>query len=176
MVHDDPQLTVRMVPGHSPIRVILDTRLRVPMDAHVFDDGAGVIVLTTDRAPRKKVDALKERGIAVRDVARTSRGVDVRAALRTLKEMGIDSLLVEGGARVITSMLAEDVADRLIVGLAPTVIGAGTEAVGDLGVSSVAEGLRLADRTVHVVGDDLLVAGDVVPHVLAPPGAGPSGD
>jgi riboflavin-specific deaminase-like protein len=164
VIRDDPQLTVRMVPGHSPARVVLDSRLRSPMDARIFDDGPGVIVLTTDRAPRKNVLALRRRGVAVRAVDRGSRGVDVRAALRALREMGIGSLLVEGGARVITSILAEEAADRLIVGLAPTVIGSGTEAVGDLGVERVAEGLRLADRAVHLVGEDVLVAGDVVPR------------
>ncbi len=62
---------------------------------------------------------------------------------------------------MITSLLAEKLVDRLVVGIAPTIIGAGIEAVGDLGVARVAESLRLTNRSVHVVGDDLLVAADV---------------
>jgi riboflavin biosynthesis pyrimidine reductase len=77
--------------------------------------------------------------------------------------MGIRSLLVEGGSRLITSMLAAGTVDRLIVGLAPRIIGAGTEAVGDLGVRQVGEGLRLANRTAHLAGDDVLLAWDVLP-------------
>jgi len=51
--------------------------------------------------------------------------------------------------------------DRLIVSLAPTILGAGTDAVGDLGVARVADGLRLVDRSFHVIGEDLVLAGDV---------------
>jgi len=57
-------------------------------------------------------------------------------------------------------MLADGVADRVIVGMAPTIVGAGTEAVGDLGTRRVAEGVRLSNRCLHVMADDLLVAWD----------------
>lgn len=87
--------------------------------------------------------------------------MDLRAALRSLHQAGIRSLLVEGGAKVITALLAAGTADRIIVGLAPTIIGSGTEAVGDLGIASVAQGVRLTNRCLHVMDDDLLVAWDV---------------
>jgi riboflavin biosynthesis pyrimidine reductase len=73
----------------------------------------------------------------------------------------VRSLLVEGGAQVITSFLAERLIDRFVVSIAPTIIGAGTEAVGDLNVTRIANGLRLTNTTMHTVGDDLLVAADV---------------
>jgi riboflavin biosynthesis pyrimidine reductase len=75
----------------------------------------------------------------------------------------VETLLVEGGARVITSLLAAALVDRLIVSVAPTIIGKGTEAVGPLGITSVAHGLRLANRSAHLVGDDVLIAGDLRP-------------
>ena len=62
---------------------------------------------------------------------------------------------------MITSFLAEKLVDRLVLGIAPTIIGAGVEAVGDLGVVRVAEGVRLTNRSVHMAGDDLLVAADI---------------
>jgi riboflavin biosynthesis pyrimidine reductase len=80
-----------------------------------------------------------------------------------LRRAGVETLLVEGGARVITSLLAARLVDRLIVGVAPTIIGQGTEAVGPLGITSVADGLKLVNRSVHLVGDDVLIAGDVAP-------------
>jgi diaminohydroxyphosphoribosylaminopyrimidine deaminase/5-amino-6-(5-phosphoribosylamino)uracil reductase len=72
-------------------------------------------------------------------------------------------MLVEGGARVLTSLLGAGLADRLIVAIASRIIGAGTEAVGALGITSVADGLQLANRSMYVVGDDVLAAWDVVP-------------
>jgi riboflavin-specific deaminase-like protein len=158
---DDPQLTVRLVPGPSPLRVVLDSTLRLPPTARVFDDQAGTVVITTEGSTEERRAALRARGIRVCVVEAGPRGVDLPAALGALRDFGIRSLLVEGGARVITSFLGEKLADRLVVGIAPTIIGAGIEAVGDLGVARVAEAVRLTKRSVHVAGEDLLVAADV---------------
>ena len=158
---DDPQLTVRMVPGASPLRVVLDSTLRLPESARVLDDQAATLVLTTDRSSEPARAALRERGAGVSVVAAGPHGVDLPSALASLREAGVRSLLVEGGARVITSFLAEKLVDRLVVGIAPTIIGTGVDAVGDLGVARVGESVRLTNRSVHLAGDDLLVAADV---------------
>jgi 3,4-dihydroxy 2-butanone 4-phosphate synthase/GTP cyclohydrolase II len=158
---DDPQLTVRMVPGSSPLRVVLDSTLRLPSTAHVFDDEARTVVLTTSSSSEDRRAVLRARAVGVHVVEDGPRGVDLAGALQTLRGLGVGSLLVEGGARVITSFFAEKLVDRLVVGIAPTIMGTGVEAVGDLGVASVAESVRLTNRSVHQVGDDLLVAADV---------------
>jgi GTP cyclohydrolase II len=158
---DDPQLTVRMVPGPSPLRVILDSTLRLPSTARVLDDQAGTVVITTERATDDRRAALQARGVGVCVVEAGPRGVDLSAALATLRAFGMRSLLVEGGARVITSFFGEKLVDRVVVGIAPTIIGAGIEAVGDLGVARVADSIRLTNRSVHLVGEDMLVAADV---------------
>jgi GTP cyclohydrolase II len=162
VLHDDPQLTVRMVPGASPIRVVLDSNLRIPAGARVLSGDAATWVLTTDRSPPDRRAALRERGVSVLVVPGGPSGLDLEAALSELLRAGIRSVLVEGGARVITSFLSGGLADRLIVAIAPRVLGAGTEAVRDLGISEVASALRVRDRRVHVAGDDVLIAGDLV--------------
>jgi riboflavin biosynthesis pyrimidine reductase len=73
----------------------------------------------------------------------------------------VGSLLVEGGARVITSLLSAGLVDRVVVGTAPKIIGTGTEAVGDLGIARVAEGIWLRNRSVHLTTDDIVTAWDV---------------
>jgi GTP cyclohydrolase II len=158
---DNPMLTVRMVPGASPIRVILDSTLRLPTDAHVFGADASTIVLTTERSDPDRRAGLRERGVTVAVVREAPDGIDLPDGLARLQRLGIRSLLVEGGARVITSMLRERLADRVVVAVAPVLLGKGTEAVGDLGTRLVADGLRLANRTVHQAGPDLLIAGDL---------------
>ena len=75
--------------------------------------------------------------------------------------LGIRCLLVEGGSRVITSALREQLADRVVVAVAPILLGKGTDAVGDLGASLVRDGLRLLNRTVHQLEQGLVVAGDL---------------
>ena len=158
---DDPQLTVRMVQGASPLRVVLDSTLRLPPSARVLDDQAATLVITTHRSSEASRAALRDRGVAVSVVEAGARGVDLASALAELRGSGVRSVLVEGGARVITSFLAEKLVDRLVVGIAPTIIGTGVDAVGDLGVARVAESVRLTNRSFHLAGEDLLVAADV---------------
>jgi riboflavin-specific deaminase-like protein len=158
---DDPQLTVRMVPGASPTRVVLDSTLRAPPGARVFEPDAATVVLTSERSDPARRAALRERGVEVEVVRASPSGVDLADGLDRLLRLGIRSLLVEGGGRVITSMLRGRLVDRVVVAVAPILLGSGTEAVGDLGTSLVANGLRLRNRTVHQVGADLLIAGDL---------------
>jgi riboflavin-specific deaminase-like protein len=164
VLQDDPQLTVRMVPGASPLRVILDSTLRTPHDSKVFGEDAVTIVLTTDRSSPERRRRLAERSVAVRVLPGCEDGVDLAAALAELRTMGVETLLVEGGGRVITSVLEAGVVDRLIVGVAPTIIGQGTDAVGALGITRVADGVRLTNRAVHFVGDDVLFCWNVDGH------------
>jgi GTP cyclohydrolase II len=159
---DDPQLTVRLVPGASPMRVVLDTTLRIPMTAQILGDAAPTLVVTTERSAPERRRELRRRGVGVRVVdAAPPWGVDLEAALAVLREAGVRSLLVEGGAAVITSFLRQRLADRLVVGIAPTIVGAGTEAVGDLSIARVADGLRLTGRSLHTLGDDVVIASDL---------------
>jgi len=161
VLHDDPQLTVRMVPGASPIRVVLDSNLRTPPDAKVLSDDAATIVITAPDGDPDRVEALRRMGCAVRPVRRGPRGVDVAAALADLRGQGVQSVLVEGGSAVITSLLAAGVVDRLVVSLSPTLVGTGVDAVGPLGTERIGDGVRLTNRRLYVTGDDVLLGWDV---------------
>jgi 3,4-dihydroxy 2-butanone 4-phosphate synthase/GTP cyclohydrolase II len=158
---DDPLMTVRMVPGVSPIRVVLDSTLRVPPDAQVFGPDAATIVLTSERSDPDRRAALRRRGVKVEVVGDAPAGIDLAAGLARLRSLGIRCLLVEGGSRVITSALRERLADRVVVAVAPILLGTGTDAVGDLGAGLVRDGLRLQHQTVHQLGPDLVVAADL---------------
>jgi GTP cyclohydrolase II len=158
---DDPRLTVRLVPGASPIRVVLDPRLRLPDDARVLEADGVTTIVTTGASPAERRDELRRRGVSVVVVPAGPDGLDLHATLEALFDDGIRSMLVEGGARVITSFLSLGLADRLVVAIAPRVMGSGTDAVNDLGITEVASSIRLERRAVHVAGDDVLIAGDL---------------
>jgi GTP cyclohydrolase II len=161
VVSDDPRLTVRLVEGASPLRVVLDSSLRIPVDANVLDDRASTIVLTTPAADSLRVAELERRDVAVRLVPGGSGGVHLPSGLSALKRVGVRSLLVEGGARVITSLLKARLVDRLIVASAPLILGRGTEAVGDLGTGTILGGISLTNVCLRVLERDVLMAGDV---------------
>jgi GTP cyclohydrolase II len=162
VIADDPQLTVRMVEGPSPIRVVLDSTLRAPLSSKVFLDDAHTMVVTTDRSAPAARMALQTTGASVVLAKCGLDGrVDLADALRALRLSGIRSILVEGGGGVITSFLSQGLADRLIAAIAPAVIGEGLDAVGDLSVLRVKDGIRLVNRDVHLAGEDILIAGDL---------------
>jgi GTP cyclohydrolase II len=158
---DDPQLTVRMVPGATPVRVVLDSTLRSEPESRVFADDAPTVVFTTTAADDARSARLRASGVAVRTVAAAPRGVDLEAVLADLRASGVGSLLVEGGAAVLTSVLRAGLADRLVVSVSPTIVGTGVEAVGDLGVGRIADGIRLTNRTAYLTGDDVLFGWDI---------------
>jgi GTP cyclohydrolase II len=166
---DDPELTVRLVPGANPIRVVLDSTLRMVPTAKVAGEIATTVVFTTPAADPKRVEQLRAGGVTVHEVPAGPRGVDLTAVLAHLRGTGVESLLVEGGGRVITSLFAAGQVDRLVVSISPTVIGAGVEAVGDLGIALVADGVRLINRTVCIADDDVLLGWDVEPRTATKP-------
>ena len=165
VLQDDPQLTVRMVPGASPIRIVLDSNLRIPSDAKVLSDDAATIVMTGPDGDPSRAAELRRVGCAVRQVRRGPSGVDVSTALADLRQLGVQSVMVEGGSAVITSLLAAGLVDRLIVSISPTVVGAGVEAVGSLGTERISDGVRLTNRSLYVTGDDVLLGWDVQARV-----------
>ena len=162
VLSDDPELTVRMVAGASPMRVVLDSDLRIPFGAKVLDPTAATTVFATQRSDPRRRATLRERGVRVEVADELDGRVSLPAALATLRSSGTESLLVEGGSQLITALLAAGLVDRIIVGIAPVVIGAGTEAVNGLGIETVASGIHLTNRTLMPVGHDIVVAWDVI--------------
>lgn len=159
---DDPQLTVRLVPGPTPIRVVLDSTLRTSPTANVLSHDAVTMVFTTPAADPARRAELRRAGVAVREVPAGPSGVNLADALADLRASGVRSLMVEGGSAVITSMFAGGLVDRLVVSVSPTIVGRGVEAVGDLGVQHITDGVRLGNRSVYLVDGDVLLSWDVV--------------
>lgn len=164
VVRDDPALTVRLDGDHrQPLRVVLDSTLRVPGSARLLHEpGGAVVVLTGARAEPSRADQLRAAGAEVIAVGESPTGrVDALEALRVLARMEVLSVLVEGGAEVLGSFVDARAIDRVIAFLAPTVIGgaAAVAAVGGTGTATVAEALRLRDLEVELLGGDVLVSG-----------------
>jgi riboflavin-specific deaminase-like protein len=158
---DDPRLTTRLVDGPSPLRVVLDSTLRLPLGANVLTDGAApTLVMTGPHAAPERARAVRERGGEVVHLPLDADGrVDLGAALACLAERGHASALIEGGGALITSALAGRLVDRLVVCIAPLVIGTGIAAVGDLGLERLREALQLRETTYTRLEQDLIVDG-----------------
>jgi diaminohydroxyphosphoribosylaminopyrimidine deaminase / 5-amino-6-(5-phosphoribosylamino)uracil reductase len=155
---DDPRLTTRLPGGvgRDPLRVVLDTRLRLPATLRLFRQRSAARTLVLHAARRERdlgprVDLLR--------CARGPGGLDLADALARLAARGVVHLLVEGGGAVAAAFLSAGLVDRLALVLAPRVLGGGLCWSGEAGPARMAEALRLRHLTVERLGDDLLLQG-----------------
>lgn len=161
VLHDDPRLTCRLVRGRSPIRVVLDSALRLPPASKLAATAAAqpTRVFCARQAPGSRERALAALGVKVTRVPVNTGGaggLDLRAVLFQLEKEGCRRLLVEGGASIITAFLRAGLVDRLVITTAPLLIGSGVAAVGDLGVAALAEAMRPARVRRRRFGADLV--------------------
>ncbi len=155
VLRDDPLLTCRLPGCPSPLRVVLDSRLRLPEDCRIAQTADSYATVVFAAAPEpSKVERLGRRGVRVVAVPGGDSGVELMPALESLAASGVDSLFVEGGSAVITAFFAAGLVDRLVLVTAPLVIGRGISAVADLGVQDLGEALRFRPVRLEQRGDD----------------------
>jgi diaminohydroxyphosphoribosylaminopyrimidine deaminase/5-amino-6-(5-phosphoribosylamino)uracil reductase len=163
---DDPALTVRdpAYRGARKLRVLVDARGRVPARGRLFDGSAPTLVATTEAAPRGAREAWRETGADVVVLPmEEGGGVSVPALLEHLGKRDLQHLLLEGGPTLAFAAVAAGCVDRLVLYLAPKLLG-GTDAPGALGgpgFAPVGEAVGLAIRSVARLGPDLKVEADV---------------
>jgi len=157
---DDPELTVRSVRGRNPLRVVADSGLRLPLQAKVFQDqhrAKTLVAATCGREPAKETQ-LAKMGVEVLPVAANGQGrVDLGDLFRQLGSRNVSSVLVEGGSWTITSVLRERLADRIVIIVAPKILGKGIDAVADLDIRRMVDALPLKFDAVRRRGGDIVI-------------------
>ncbi len=169
---DDPLLTARPegevgVPPdvRQPLRIVVDSRGRIPITARVLGTEAPVLIATTAAAPAAWRAALAARGAEVLVLPSAADGrVDLVALLMTLGQRGVMSVLVEGGATLLGALFDAALVDKVHAVIAPLIIGGrALPAVGGRGAWSMAEAHRLQDVTVARLDDDTVITGYLRP-------------
>jgi len=155
---DDPQLTVRMVKGRNPWRLVLDTEGKLSSSAKLVSENAdGRTVLLSGRA--EPFNSELRSKIKMWQVPVKSGRIDLKRALEKVLAEGVTSVLVEGGAGVLTNFLKERLADKIYVAIAPMIIGSGISAIGDLGVEKLTQAVRFERVRYQKLGEDMLFSG-----------------
>jgi riboflavin-specific deaminase-like protein len=157
VLRDNPQLTCRMPGGRNPHRFVLDSSLRTPLESNIAT-GARTVATTVfhTEGPLQRVRALEQLGVDVRRIEGKRLTEALPLVLEQLTELGIDSLMVEGGSALLTSFFRHRFVDRLIVVSAPMIIGNGTQAVGELDVTALSQAWRGRTRSVRQAGEDIV--------------------
>jgi len=165
ILKDDPRLTIRHRhwAGKEIVRVIMDSRLRLPVSARILNTitEGKIIVFTTKGAPSRKRVLLEKRGVEVIRVAGSLGRLEVAEVLTCLGGSGIASLLVEGGSRLLTTMIEKKLADKLFLTLSPRLIGgeAAPSFLEGEGVRLVRRSWRLRNVSALPIGEDIILQG-----------------
>lgn len=171
VLKDDPQLSVRTeLAGprarniRQPMRVVLDSRLRIPLSARVCRDAhlQPTCVVTSYRAPARKIASLEARGIRVLRVPMSQGHVSLKACLRTLGKWGLWKVLIEGGSTINAEVLRLRLMDRVMLYVAPRLLG-GRDAIGVFGGRAprrLSAALPIQNLSVRFLSDDLLIMGE----------------
>ena len=165
VIEDNPMLTARVDGGKNPIRIVVDSSLKIDINANVVQDkSAKTIVATTDKADKDKILKLQAQNVDVIVVDKDENDkVDIEKLLNILGQQNICSILVEGGATLSGSFVAKKLVDKVYFFIAPKIIG-GKEAktpVAGTGILNLQEALALKDIQIEKLEEDVLIIGRV---------------
>ena len=160
VIKDNPELTVRLARGRNPLRIIVDSALKIPAKSKVLQNlsQTKTIIATIKKASDTQFQRLTNLGAEVITIAADKQGnVDLKKLLKILAKRNISSVLIEGGAQIITSVLLNNLANRLVTVIAPKILGKGIEAVGDLKIHNLDLAKKLSIRKILRSSEDIIL-------------------
>ncbi|WKA55064.1 bifunctional diaminohydroxyphosphoribosylaminopyrimidine deaminase/5-amino-6-(5-phosphoribosylamino)uracil reductase RibD [Planococcus shixiaomingii] len=161
VIEDDPELTARIPNGRNPLRIVLDSKLRIPMESKVLNDGlAETWIFTSQHYDHQKRKELEDLGVSIFETSGEIR-VDVQDVVRTLGEKFISSLFIEGGGTINAAFLEQGLIDKVVLYFAPKLIG-GKEAPTFLegtGFDLMKDAVELTNGEFTKIGKDFRFTG-----------------
>jgi diaminohydroxyphosphoribosylaminopyrimidine deaminase/5-amino-6-(5-phosphoribosylamino)uracil reductase len=160
VLRDNPELTVRLVKGRNPVRVVVDGRLSLPVSRAIFNTSAAPTwVLTSAKAVKlniRKVQKLVSRGVRVFSVS-SAYSIHAESILRALAAEGVSSVLIEGGANTVDGFVNRSLADKLYLFAASKILGSGLNGFCFKSPKLLRKSIKLAMPKVSLVGEDMLI-------------------
>ncbi|MGQ9617694.1 MAG: bifunctional diaminohydroxyphosphoribosylaminopyrimidine deaminase/5-amino-6-(5-phosphoribosylamino)uracil reductase RibD [Candidatus Aminicenantia bacterium] len=163
IIIDNPLLTIRYGKEKEILRVILDPSLRVPENSSIFNTlDKGKIIIFTGKIKEEKFSRIKKKGIEIIPIEGEGE-FSLRWVLHRLNEMGVNSVLCEGGHTLSTSLIKEHLVDRVFIFISPNLTGgknAPTFFEGE-GFSLISDSLKLKNVKQFFIGEDTVIIGDI---------------
>jgi len=159
---DNPKLTVRLTKGRNPKKIILNSKLDLSLNLKLFTENPGknliVISSTESIGKKRKLKNLQKLGVRVIFVKKDSDGgLCLKRVLNELGKLNIISVLVEGGSKIFSSFIRENLFDDIKLFVNPKIIGNGLSSINNVGRSKIEKALKLKIANVEKVGDDVLI-------------------
>ena len=158
VIRDNPELTPRLYEGKDPLKIVVDSKLKIPKNCYLMKNPQKLIVATTSRASKKNIEKLQQKGVTV-IVAKLNKGmVDLDDLMKQLGKAEITSVMIEGGAELNSSAIKTGIVDKILIFTAPKLIGnTGLGSIGNLGISKIDKAINLKEPEFKRVGKDTLI-------------------
>lgn len=160
VIEDNPRLNCRIKGGNNPIRIIVDSKLRIPLNSNIVNSAEGIetIIATTKNIDLEKKRVLESKGIEVLEVNDNKR-VNLNSLMVLLGKKGIDSILIEGGGTLNFSALDAGIVDKIQLYISPQIIG-GKESLSFIagkGIENLKDSFKFKFENIKALGEDLLI-------------------
>ncbi len=157
---DNPRLTSRAPGAANPTRIIVDSKLRIPLTSQVLEQNARRIIATTDKYDKEKKKQLESLGVEILVLKEEKTYyVDLKQLFDELGKRNIISLMVEGGAELATALLEQKLINKAAFFIAAKILGSGKNAFDGSGVERMDDALQLKNVSIRKLGEDVLVMG-----------------
>ncbi len=159
VLRDNPELTPRLVKGKDPMKIVVDSKLKIPKSCHLMKEPGKLIIATTGKAPKNYIKKLQQKGVNV-IVTKSKNGmVDLQDLAKHLGKHEITSVMIEGGSQLNSSAIKEGIVDKVLIFTAPKIIGNGIGAIGSLGIKNISNAIDIKNPVCRRVGNDMMVEG-----------------
>ncbi len=159
---DNPKLTVRMVEGRNPFRVVLDSNLKLKSELNLFKNNSDnkTIVVTSEKnkSRLKKIDQLEKLGVKVLFIKSDTHGrIQLKSVLKELSKKQITSVFVEGGSKIYSSIIKQNLFDDIYLFVSPKILGCGLNTFSEFKSNKLGDAVKLNIRRTQKIGDDILI-------------------
>ena len=159
VLRDNPELTPRLFKGKDPMKIVVDSNLKISKNCNLMKNPAKLIIATTKKAPKNDIKKLQQKGVNV-IITKLKKGlVDLQDLMKQLGKHEITSVMIEGGSELNSSAIKEGIVDKVLIFAAPKIIGNGLGAIGNLGINKIDKAINLKNTITKKIGQDLLIEG-----------------
>jgi len=159
VLRDNPKLTPRLTKGKDPIKIVVDSKLKIPKSCNLFKEPSKLIIATTNKASHNEIKKFEQKGVNV-IIAKSKNGmVNLQDLMIQLGKREISSVMIEGGSELNSSAIRDGVVDKILIFAAPKIIGNGLGAIGNLGITKINKAIKLKNSITRKIGKDLLIEG-----------------
>ena len=157
VLRDNPELTPRLYSGKDPMKIVVDSQLKIPKNCKLMKEPCKLILATTGKAPKSLINKFQQKGVNVIITKIKNGMVDLQDLMKQLGKHELTSIMIEGGSELNSSAIKDGIVDKLLIFTAPKLIGNGKGPIGNLGINKIDRAINLKNPVCRRIGNDSLV-------------------